>query len=203
MYVVGIGVDEADGNRLDTFCKEHGRGLAHRCLVERRHDAAIGGDTLGSLEPPTPRHQRLGLAPGHIEHAGRADATDLQHIAKAARRQQAGPRAGLLQDGVGRYGGAMHHLDDVAGVEPCLRQDRRDAHRDAFARIGGRGRGLIHVDAAIGQREHDIGKGAADIHADTRDTTQFRTPIVGTFAPTATHGRPPGPNIAKKKPSPE
>jgi hypothetical protein len=38
------------------------------------------------------------------------------------------------------------------------------------------------MDAPVGQREHDVREGAADIHADARSTAHVRTPTVRIFA---------------------
>ena len=78
----------------------------------------------------------------------------------------------------------MHHLGDLARIEPRLGQYRRNARRDALARIDGRGRCLVHVDAPVGQREDNVREGAANIHADTRNAAHVRTPMVKIFAST-------------------
>ena len=182
--IVGVGVDEADGDGFHALRQEGRCRLANRRLIQRRDDAAVGSDALRRLQPPAPRHQRLRLAPGQVEHAGRANAADLQHVAEAARGQQPGPRADLLQDGVRRHRGAVHDLGDLARIEPRLRQHRRNAGRDALARIDGRGRCLVHVDAPVGQREDNVREGAANIHADTRSAAHVRTPMVRIFAST-------------------
>ena len=198
MGVIGVGVDKADGDGLDAFGEEHRGRLAHRSFVQWRHDTAAGADALVHLKPPAPRHQRLGLAPGHVEHAGRADAADLEHVAKAPRRQQPGPRADLLQDGVRGDRGAMHHLGDLARIEPRLLEHRSDAGRHALARIGRRGRRLVHMDAPAGQREHDVGERAADIHTDARSTAHPCTSKAGIFA--STRACRDGETLAEKQP---
>jgi len=70
------------------------------------------------------------------------------------------------------------------GVLKRLGQYRRNARRDALARIDGRGRCLVHVDAPVGQREDNVREGAANIHADTRNAAHVRTPMVRIFAST-------------------
>ena len=69
-------------------------------------------------------------------------------------------------------------LGDLARIELRLHQHRRNSGRDALAWIDGRGRCLVHVDAPIGQREHNIRESAANIHADARSTAHVRTPTV-------------------------
>ena len=78
----------------------------------------------------------------------------------------------------------MHHLGDLSRIETRLRQYRRNSGRDALARIDRRGRCLVHVDAPIGQREHNVRESAANIHADARSTAHVRTPMVRIFAST-------------------
>jgi hypothetical protein len=189
MRIVGVGVDEADGDGLDALRNERRSRLAHRGLIQRRDNAAIGRNALHRLKPPPPRHQRLGLAPGHIEHTGRADPADLQHVAETARGQQSGSRTDLLQDGVGRHRGAVHHLGDFARIEPRLRQHCRDANCHALTRISRRGCRLVHMDAPIGQRQHDVREGASDIHADARSTAHVHSPKLRMFACTAVPSR--------------
>ena len=72
----------------------------------------------------------------------------------------------------------MHDLGDRARIEPRVGQQRGDAGHHALARIGRRGRRLVHVDAPVGQREHDVREGAADIDADARSTAHVRTLLV-------------------------
>ncbi len=175
MHIVGVGVEEADRHGLHPLRrKESGRG-ADTGLVERRDYAAIGANPLGGFQPPAARHQRLRLAPGEVEHARRADTRDFQDVAKAARRQQTRARTSLLQDRVRRHGRSMHHLGDIVRIKPRLGQERGNARRYAFARIERCCCRFVDVDSPVGQRQHHIGEGAADVDADARQVLRLPT----------------------------
>ena len=133
-------------------------------LVERLDHAAVGGDALGDLEAMPARHQRLGLVPGQVEHVGHADAADLQHVAEAARGDQAGPGAGALQDGVGADGGAVQHLLDArpGRCSSSFSSAATPADHGA-ARIVGRGRHLALVQDAVARHDDDVRERAPDI----------------------------------------
>ena len=127
-------------------------------------DAAIGRDALGDLQPMPPRHQRLGLFPGEVEHVGHADAPDLQHVAEAARGDQPGPGARALQNGVGADRGPVQHLLDIRRRErPSSLQQGVDTRDHGPARIVRGGRDLALVQGAVARHDDDVGECSADI----------------------------------------
>ena len=100
MLRVDVGIEKADRDGGHARSREQTPGLDHLGRVERHENGAVCGDPLAHLQPPAARHQRLRLAPGEVEHTGRANAADLQHVAKAGCGDQAAARAGLLQQRV-------------------------------------------------------------------------------------------------------
>ena len=59
---IGIGVQEADRDRLDAVIDEPAHRGAHLVRIERRDHAPVAIDPLADLQPVAPRHQRLGEA---------------------------------------------------------------------------------------------------------------------------------------------
>jgi hypothetical protein len=163
---IRIAVDEADRDHLharphETLGRPHDAGL-----VQGSHDAAIGGDALVDLEPQPPRHQRARLLPGEVVKVGRPHPADLQHVAEAARGDEAGDGPGLLEDRVRRHRGAVDDLHHVTRRRAGGPQQRGEAVHHREARVVRRGRDLADTQRAVGQTQDDVGEGAADIDAD-------------------------------------
>src|SRR5437016_3866261 len=74
-----------------------GRGL-DRALVERDEDLAGVVDPLVDLEPQRALDQRARLLPERVVEARDTHAADLEQVAEAAGRQQAGAGAAVLED---------------------------------------------------------------------------------------------------------
>jgi hypothetical protein len=100
-----------------------------------------------------------------VVHHRDAKAPHLEHVAEALGRDQRSLGALVLEDGVGRDGGRMHHRVDLA------RRDAEDvadlAHRgkDGAAVVVG-GRGNLERAHRARAAQHDVGEGAADVAAE-------------------------------------
>jgi hypothetical protein len=63
---VDVGIDEADGQRLDAAAGVQGFEVrAQRCLVQRRHHLPVGADTLFRTDGQLQRCQQRTLDEGH------------------------------------------------------------------------------------------------------------------------------------------
>ena len=88
--------------------------------IDRRADRAVGERALVDLEPHVAigdRHEIAPQAPG----AAAVAAAHFQHVAKAARGDDADLRPAPLQQRVGADGGAVHDRADVAGAAERVR----------------------------------------------------------------------------------
>ena len=98
-------VEEGEQQR-DRHCLKP--GPADRCddaidipLVERGHDLSLRVDPLGDLEAPAPRHQHRRRVLKEVVEVGARGPAQLQHVAKAACRDETRPCSFLLQQRVG------------------------------------------------------------------------------------------------------
>ena len=115
-------MQEADGEAFDALLHQVG-DLGQRGIdVERDLDRAVGRQPLHGLAPPRPRHQRLGHLDEEIVELVLALAADLQHVAEARRRQQAGLGALALDQRVGEERRGMDDAADLLGLRARLLQ---------------------------------------------------------------------------------
>src|SRR5262249_18217382 len=70
----------------------------------------------------------------------------LQHVAKAARRDQRGARAGSLENGVGHYGGRMREQGHLGRRQPIASHRHVEGAEHAFGEVARGRRHLGHAD---------------------------------------------------------
>jgi hypothetical protein len=163
---IGVAVDQADGDRgqprrLDAPCD-----VAHRILVQRRLHRAVPKHPLGHLEYVLARHQRHRPVGIVVIEVPALLAPDQQHVAKAARGDQAGGQALALDDGVGGDGRRMRDVADLGQVHAAAAEHLRDSvdHGDGW--VIGAGQHLADLQpAAAGVVDREVGECPADIHA--------------------------------------
>ena len=171
MRGIEVGEQEADGDCLHALFLELAHGLANARFVERfeflapgRHQPLLHGLAEAPLDqravlPGNVLHDRVVLRP--------LVPADMQDVAVAAGGDQAGDRAVMLEDGVGRDGGAMEHHVDRLARNSVLVAEGGKAGDDAARGIVGRGRDLVHAGlAGLGVGKDQVGEGAAHIDAD-------------------------------------
>src|SRR5690606_23262888 len=120
----------------------------------------------GHLEAQPALDERLGLAELEVVEARGAEAAELEHVAKAAGRDERRGGTLALDDRVGGDRRAVSHLANVAACDLRFAQQRRYAFFDRDAVVGGGGRQLLAEERAVVAHEHEIGEGAADVDAD-------------------------------------
>ncbi len=108
---VGVGVQQADRDRLDAEPGERPGDRPDRVLVERDEHVAVPVEPLRDPEAQRPRDERDRLGELDVVQRRPDLAADLEDVAEALGRDQRGPRDLALDDRVGRHGRAM---DDVA-----------------------------------------------------------------------------------------
>ena len=182
----GVGVHQADGQRLDPPRLEVGQLLAQVVLVQLADHVAAGTGALLRFDGQLQRRQRLGLGPDDpaCEDAGHEGAGDLQHLPVPFRGHDAHAGALPFQDGVGRDRGAVHHVGDRGRLDARVVAHPLDAVEHADRGILRSRRHLCAVGAAarfIDQQE--IGERPADVHPQTKcHASSFRSPGSGPVA---------------------
>ncbi len=161
---IGVGVQQADRDRLDARPLEPGDHTVQLGVGQRLHHLAGMIKPFTQAETPLARHQRRRLR-RHVQpvQVGAPVSPELQHVLEPLRRHQGHRRQTPFHDGVGDPRSTVHEAPQrVRG-----KADRR--HRLQHRVDGGTGAGqhLGHPPlAGFGVNGDDIGKSAADVGAD-------------------------------------
>ena len=165
---VGIAVQEADRDRGAAFRHEPRAGIAHLRRVERCDYLAAMGDPLADLDPAAPRHDGVGKAEEQVVDVVALLDPEFEHVAEAARRQQARRGAAAFDQRVGHERRAVQDLGELRDRDAGLRDHRRDAGQGAFRRVLRRREALMQgYGACRGVQQHEVREGAADVEAET------------------------------------
>ncbi len=164
---VGVGMQEVDHDRFRSELHEAlGRG-ADAGLIERREHPALRIYALGYLEPQLAVDQGLEAA-GHAVGVGPRAASELEHVAKAARRDEACLRTLALENHIRRHRRPVPEEADLAGIDAVGREDLAQTQANRFGGIRrGRGHLVIENPAARAVEYGEVGEGAADVYADS------------------------------------
>ncbi len=135
---------------------------AERRLIQRRFHRAVVTHALGHFQAEIARHQRRGLVSLQVVQVGALLPADLQQVAETLGGYQPGLRATMLDQRVGRHGGAVAEVSDRAWPDADLPDTLRHTLCDTERRIIRRGRHLPHLDpAGVLVEQADVGEGAA------------------------------------------
>ncbi len=162
---VRVGVQEADGDRLDL---QLGAAVGHRVErvhVERLEHLARAVDALGHLEAQPARHERLRLVVAEVVHVRPVAAADEEDVAEAAGRHERGARALALGDRVDHDRAAVDEERRLGEVHP-RRLDRLEHALGDRAR-GGRDLRRDQPAGALVERDQ-VGERAADVRGDAQ-----------------------------------
>jgi hypothetical protein len=166
------GVDEreqvADRHRLDALGPERLHRAHHRRLVERDEDTPARVEPLGDAQAAPARgeeRRHLGIH-AEVVHPRALHPAHLEQVLEALGGEDGGHRALVLEDRVGRDGGAVDEALDVGGLRAGQGEHPGDRGRDAVQEVLGRAGHLRQRQAALGVEGHDVGEGAADVDAD-------------------------------------
>jgi hypothetical protein len=139
---VDVGVQQADRDRLDLLASQHGRRVAHRALVERRHDLAARTEPLDDADGAVARHERPRLLELRVVQAGADLAGDLEQVAEPLRRHEAAARDPALDDRVRRHRRRMHDEGDGGDLRLPAGERTLDGRHEARGRVRRRRRCL-------------------------------------------------------------
>ena len=163
---VGIGMQQAHRHRLGAAVHHGLNGAVNAGGVQRPQHLAAEVQPLAHLQPVLSLHQRRGLFVVEVVQPGSAVAPELQHVAETLGGDERGMGALLLDDSVGGDGEAVAHLGDRARFDAQLLHTGADAVQHGAAVIVGRAGDLAGENAPVAAEKHDVGEGAANVHAD-------------------------------------
>ncbi len=157
---VGVGVQEADGDRLDALRAAGVGDGVELGELERDEDAAVAVDPLAHLEAQPPRHERLRLAADEVVHVGPVSAADLEHVAEAARGDERRQGAVALGQRVDDDRRAVDEVPDALEGDLAVGQ----AGEHALGQARRRRRRLRDAEVArLGVEEDEVGERTADV----------------------------------------
>ena len=190
---IGVGVQEADRDRLDAVIDQLAHRRAHLVGIERRDDAPVAVHPLADLQPVAARHQRVGKARGtgrRCRSAARSPFRGMSRKPCVVSRPSRAPRRSMI---------AL-----VTSVVPCtisadvgerdagLGGERCQALRAPRPKDPAAWSGICR--ARCRRREkNEVGEGAADIEADPCHACdpKFSGRMLGAFAPRRNANRAP------------
>jgi hypothetical protein len=143
---------------------DHGVDIA---LFERGHDLPLRVDPLSDLEAPAARHQYRRRLLKQIVEVGARRAAQLQHVAKAAGRNEPRPRPFLLEQRIGDDGRRVRQERNLGGIDRIAFKPLAQPVDHPLRNVPRSARDFDDADAAgffLDQR--DIGECPADIHSD-------------------------------------
>ncbi len=163
---VGVGVQEDDGERLHARGDQLRRLRQQRRFVERDQRIALGVHALGHFEPEVARRQRVRLGDEDVVELVFTLAADLQRVAKALGRDQAGDRALALDQRIGeqrsRVDGAVDRGRRNFTVERLFHPGD-DAAGGVV--VGGQLLRLVDLPGRLVEND-DVGEGAPDVDSE-------------------------------------
>ncbi len=153
-------MQKQDGDRLRAPRNGIGQGCAHLGLIELDQHLALGVDALAHLVAQIALDQRRVPPEEQIVRLRPVDAADLVDVAETLRGDERAVRAGALENGVDRDGGAVQEQRRRAKAQAGLAH----AGLDPGDQRRRRGQRLAELERAGRLVEGgNIGEGAADI----------------------------------------
>ena len=165
---VDVGIDQADGDRLDAGVLQRPQLRADLVLVQRTDLVAVGVHSAGNGNRVLERGERLGFGPHDPcrQSAGHEAARDLHDIAIALGHDQPDARALPFEHGVGRDRRAVEEELDLGRIDARFLRDRSDPGEDPFRAVcGSRWRLLAPEFARFVVEQQEVGERAPHIDA--------------------------------------
>ena len=178
---VGVGVDEADGHRLDLAAAQDPGDAPRVGLVQRLDDVAAVVDTLAHLEAVAAAHVRRRDVLVGVPEVFLRPAPDLDHVAEPRRRHHRDLRETAREERVRGHRRAVREEADLVQVDA----GGADAVEHGLHRVMGRRRNLRDPRARARLLEdEDVGERAAHVDRDTQ-SIGFRCSFHGGDLPPA------------------
>ena len=167
MHRVAIGVEERDGDRLDTCPRQRLDLDAHLVEIERAQHPAVTRYALVDLAPQRARRQRLGEFEKQVVDVVTLLDPHLDDVAEALGGQQSDLGAAALDDRIGDECGAVHEIADFGEVEPGVRCQFHQPGQRAQGRVARGGQAFVQPQRSSRVVDQDqVSEGAADVEAD-------------------------------------
>ena len=164
VLLVDVGVEQADGDRLDLLAPQDRRRRAHRVVVERPQHLARRAEPLGDRHRPVAGDQRRRLLELRVVERRPHLARDLEQVAEALGRDEAAARDLPLDDRVRRDRRRVDDEADLPGRHAALGERALDGVHEALGGIGRRRQHLRDRDGAgLLVDQGRVGEGAADV----------------------------------------
>ena len=148
---IGVGVDQADGQRLDAGGADLVDHLLGLPAIQGMNDRAPRVHPFGDFPAQAPRDQVGRLVPVPVVELGHSDAPQLQHVPKPLGGNQGGAGSAALQQGVGGHRGPVDDFLDLARPRPGLLEEAGQAFQHRSAVIVGGGGNLSHQQGPAGR----------------------------------------------------
>jgi hypothetical protein len=157
-------VQQADRERFDAFGPEVVEDRRQPAQVERPSLAAVLVQPAGHLPPQAPRYERRRLRVVEVEVVRPIAAGDLQHVAEALGRDQAGEDALAFRQRVDHERRPVREVNDVGERDAAPREHVQHAPLEIRRRrVGLRRDDLLGTRGGIGEEVDEIGERAADV----------------------------------------
>ena len=166
---IGVGVEQADRERLDSRSFELPQAVAHVLFVQVLDDITLRGHALSNPDGVFQRRQRSGLF--HSDPTGersrRPGPRQVEDVLVALGRDQADTCALAFENGVGRHGRTVHDPGHPIRIQVGLSCGLAQTRHDPCREVVGRGQGLrTEALARGGVVQERIGERSADVDSD-------------------------------------
>ena len=161
---VHVGVQQADGDRLDVLPSQDRGGVAHGRVVERSEHLALRAESLADHDRPVARHERLRLLELRVVEGRPHLARDLEQVAEPVGRHEAAPGDLPLDDRVRGDGRRVDDERHVAHGDATLREGTARGLHEPLRGVGGRRQHLrdrhlarpLVDEGRVGERPSDV-----------------------------------------------
>jgi hypothetical protein len=158
---VGVTVQEAHGDRLNTLRSDTSRHFQCALLVEGGQNVALEVHPFLDLEGELARHQRVGLAIFEVVHRVARGTAQLVHVAKAACGHNSYPGSASRQERVNGQRSAVYEKVNLAQVSPGFLEPLQHPNGG----VGRRGLHFVEPQAArLLVENDDVCEGPSDVH---------------------------------------
>ena len=163
---VGVGMNQADGDRAEILLPDPRGNLAQRVFVQRSQNLSLRADPARDGEPILTRDQGFGQPDVQIVLREPVFGPHFDHVAKPFGRDQGGARAAPFDQRIGGQRRAMNDDVDLGQGNARRFGHNGDPVEDRLFRRGvvGQNLGRIELPADV---KRDVGERAADIGAQT------------------------------------